>query len=240
MTDQRDDTPVDTIRNLRREIDNLRVAAERRNRQLDALGIVWCDGGCARGMHRFSPDRDVTPAMIADLVRNAGRAVRWYVNHAGKRAADKQAAWQAARDEIIENVPGPFRAMVEHASKPIPATVYMVQEWGIEHREVLGIYASERTAVEAVRQRLLTHDGWICQGAVYRAHRRRVWRTRRQATAHRWVGARLWLRYQLERTSFRRVCGHAEARPLWVWSTTRATGDGVDYRLGVFVYEVTP
>lgn len=46
-------------------------------------------------------------------------------------------------------------------------TVYMVQEWGIEHREVLGVYASERSAVETVR-----HDGWICRGAVQRAHRR--------------------------------------------------------------------
>lgn len=119
-------------------------------------------------------------------------------------------------------------------------TVYLVQEWGIEYRDVLGVYASERSAVEAVRQRLLNLDGWNCQGAVQRAHRRRVWRTRRQATAHRWVGARSWLRYQLERTSFRRVRGHAEAQPLWVWSTDRATGDGPHDRLGVFVYEVAP
>ncbi len=122
------------------------------------------------------------------------------------------------------------------------ATVYLVQEWGIEYCEVLGVYASERSAVEAIRERLLNHDGWNCQGAVQRAHRRRVWRRRWQVTAHRWVGARPWLRYQLARTSFRRVRGHGhtEARPLWVWSTDRAAGDGPSDRLGVFVYEVTP
>ena len=119
-------------------------------------------------------------------------------------------------------------------------TVYLLQEWGIEYREVLGVYASERSAVEAVRQRLLTYDGWNCQGAVQRAHRRRVWMTRSLVTAHRWVGARPWLRYQLARTSFRRVREHAEARPLWVWSTDRTAGDGPSDRLGVFVYEVTP
>lgn len=118
-------------------------------------------------------------------------------------------------------------------------TVYMVQEWGIEYCEVLGVYASERSAVEAVRQRLLNHDGWNCQGAVQRAHRRRVWRTRRQAMAHRWVGSRPWLRYQLERASFRRVRRHAEARPLWVWSTDHAQVTGGD-RIGVFVREMAP
>lgn len=58
------------------------------------------------------------------------------------------------------------------------------------------------------------YSGLTDGGAVQRAHRRRVWRIRRQVTRHRWVG------------------------PLWVWSTgfDRATG----YCLGVFAYEVTP
>ena len=97
-TDDRDET----IKRLRREITHMREAAEERNRQLDALGIVWCSGGCPGGMLRFHPDREVTAQMVADLWRNAKRAASWYVSRAGKHlpGADREPAWARARAEL--------------------------------------------------------------------------------------------------------------------------------------------
>ena len=108
------------ISNQRHELANNARVIEQRNRQLDALGVVWCDGGCTGGMHRYQPSRPVSAGAVALLVTNAGRAVRWFVSHAGKRAADRQAAWAAARDTLLAEVPGPFRSMVRHASGPTP------------------------------------------------------------------------------------------------------------------------
>ena len=111
------------IRDLRREIDNMRVVVERRNRQLDALGVVWCDGGCDGGMHRYSPDREVTAQQVADLVVNAGRAVDWFVSHAGRvrdRAGDRRTAWDEALAELQAATPEAFRVMVDRAAARAP------------------------------------------------------------------------------------------------------------------------
>lgn len=63
---------------LRREItDNERVL-HRKNKELDALGIVWCSGGCDGGMARYTK-AEVTEEMVKFLERNAERA-RTHVN----------------------------------------------------------------------------------------------------------------------------------------------------------------
>lgn len=61
---------------LRRQ---LRFANERnheRNLQLDALHFVWCDGGCSRGVHRWT-DEEVTEELVAEAERNTARLRRW-------------------------------------------------------------------------------------------------------------------------------------------------------------------
>ena len=40
------------------QIDHMRQVLERKNRQLDALHMVWCDGSCPSGVHRYQ-DLDV-------------------------------------------------------------------------------------------------------------------------------------------------------------------------------------
>lgn len=107
----------------------------------------------------------------------------------------------------------------------MPQTVYLAKRWYYDDSEIIGVYGSERAAIEGVRQRAFNHDGWL-EGAVQRAHWRRVWRRRRDASTQRWVGARPWLRYPLKSEDFvRRSQG-------MVWSTKR----GVGY--GVFPYQV--
>lgn len=109
-TDDRDET----IKRLRREVTHMRKAAEERNHQLDALGIVWCSGGCPGGMLRYHPDREVTAQMVADLWRNAKRAASWYVARAGKclPGTGREPAWARAREEL--QAAGVTSAEAEH------------------------------------------------------------------------------------------------------------------------------
>lgn len=75
------------IRKLKEEVTVQREALERRNKEVDALGRVWCDGGCYGGMNRYRNYKEppnVTSGQVAFLLRNARRAYSWYVNHGGR------------------------------------------------------------------------------------------------------------------------------------------------------------
>jgi hypothetical protein len=71
------------IANLRSQIRRMQVALEDRNRQLDAMHWVWCDGGCQSGVHRFDgkgPEA-ITQEVVDIAVRNTERLKRWFANH---------------------------------------------------------------------------------------------------------------------------------------------------------------
>jgi hypothetical protein len=53
------------------------LVLERKNRELDALHYVWCDGGCERGVHRWS-DALVTRELVEAAERNTRRLRGWY------------------------------------------------------------------------------------------------------------------------------------------------------------------
>lgn len=61
-----------TIKRLQDQITKL-------NGQVDILGRVWCDGGCKGGMNRFQ-DNQPTLDQIVFIVRNALRAMTWWIN----------------------------------------------------------------------------------------------------------------------------------------------------------------
>lgn len=73
------------------------------NMQVDALGRVWCSGGCTGGMHRHQPEPP-TAEQVAFLVQNALRAVSWYVNAAGKKDREtgtlRSLLWDEARERL--------------------------------------------------------------------------------------------------------------------------------------------
>lgn len=61
------------------EITHLAQVLERKNRELDALHYVWCDGGCRGGVHRWQSDRVlVTEELVERAERNTRRLRRWY------------------------------------------------------------------------------------------------------------------------------------------------------------------
>lgn len=78
------------VEELRSKVRELRALVRERedqlaekNRELDALHYVWCDGGCRGGAHRYAED-SLTLDIVARAIRNTDRLVQWYVNNAGK------------------------------------------------------------------------------------------------------------------------------------------------------------
>jgi hypothetical protein len=65
------------VRRQAHEIREMQLALERKNRELDALHYVWCDGGCERGIHRWS-DALVTRDLVRTAERNTRRLRSWY------------------------------------------------------------------------------------------------------------------------------------------------------------------
>jgi hypothetical protein len=78
---------------LRRQLRNATENNALRNKQLDALHMVWCDGGCNGGMHRYTDK--LTPDEVLDAVAvaeaNIVRMKRWAA----------AAAYRAARGTSI-------------------------------------------------------------------------------------------------------------------------------------------
>lgn len=68
---------------LKRALTNARQSNEQRNRELDALHYVWCDGGCEGGVHRYDEQGPgaVTLDVVTAAIRNTERLVSWFVNH---------------------------------------------------------------------------------------------------------------------------------------------------------------
>ena len=67
------------VADLRSQVDHMRQVLERKNRLLDALHVVWCDGGCPGGVHRYQ-DADVlvTEELVVAAERNTARLRDWY------------------------------------------------------------------------------------------------------------------------------------------------------------------
>lgn len=76
----------ETIRKQRAEIDLMRKAAEKRNRELDALHYVWCNGGCESGVHRYGEHPPLTKELVEEAIRNTNRLVTWLGSHSFKLA----------------------------------------------------------------------------------------------------------------------------------------------------------
>jgi hypothetical protein len=65
---------------IRRQLTIHQEGAERRNKQLDALNLVYCDGGCEGGVRRQdgTSAKDVTLEVVTLAVENTNRLVNWW------------------------------------------------------------------------------------------------------------------------------------------------------------------
>jgi hypothetical protein len=69
-------------------IQELQELLHQKNRELDALGRVWCDGGCGSGMFRWAEREPLTEDELRFVERNTRRMRTWHQN------AKFRAAWQ--------------------------------------------------------------------------------------------------------------------------------------------------
>ena len=76
--------PPDDITRLREEIRRMQLCLERKNRALDALHWVWCDGGCDTGTHRWTP-QTVTEDVVVEAEQHAQRLRTWWSNYQYRR-----------------------------------------------------------------------------------------------------------------------------------------------------------
>ncbi len=68
------------------EINNMREIATLRNKQMEALHMVWCNGGCAGGVG----DREnLTREKVLEAVSYTNRLVSWWNNRAYKDAGHR-------------------------------------------------------------------------------------------------------------------------------------------------------
>lgn len=85
----------------RRELANLYDVLHRKNLELDALHMVWCDGGCVNGVHRWT-DEPITEEIVALAERNTKRLRHWFdVVQFRLKHAPMQSEWQQERAERL-------------------------------------------------------------------------------------------------------------------------------------------
>jgi hypothetical protein len=89
------DGVIESNRRLRAQVQQFKEALEAKNTELDALGYVWCTGGCAGGQHRYTEPKEITSDMIARLV---GVVLRIYARGANTGVIDERKnQWQTQR-----------------------------------------------------------------------------------------------------------------------------------------------
>jgi hypothetical protein len=66
----------------KKELTQIKESLERKNRQLDALHFVWCDGGCNSGVHRWiGKKEDITDELVTQAQGSIRRLSKWYENY---------------------------------------------------------------------------------------------------------------------------------------------------------------
>jgi hypothetical protein len=71
------------VRYHKRLITHIQKILEEKNKMLDALHYVWCDGGCGGGVHRYKEmaNTPLTEEIVKKAERNSYRLRLWYVNN---------------------------------------------------------------------------------------------------------------------------------------------------------------
>lgn len=86
-----------------RQIRYMQVALEEKNRMLDVLHMVWCDGGCKSGVHRYDGQGPaaVTDAVVDTAVTNLlavlmDETLPAHLRHAAIRYVGRLITWRAS------------------------------------------------------------------------------------------------------------------------------------------------
>lgn len=73
----------------RRRFTELQNILAHKNKQLDALGHVWCSGGCEGGAARYENPDTITEETVQLVEKNTLRLRTWWENRKAKAASRK-------------------------------------------------------------------------------------------------------------------------------------------------------
>lgn len=85
-------TIEDIIQDQKRHITMMRESLEEKNKMLDALHYVWCDGGCGGGVHRYTSMKGVelTEEIVKKAESNTYRLRTWFINNKFRKMPDNK------------------------------------------------------------------------------------------------------------------------------------------------------
>jgi len=109
------------VASLRHQLAMQSARNRERNLQLDALHFVWCNGGCATGVHRWT-DGAVTEELVREAERNTRRLRTWWEHRRRKPGAPPPTVGEEPSDAVRLlwldrpwSVPEILRRLVEDA-----------------------------------------------------------------------------------------------------------------------------
>lgn len=85
-----------TILKLRREVTMACENNSKRNRLLDGLHYVWCDGGCHSGVHRYH-DAPIDEELVSLVERNTKRLRGWWTNYKARLTYGEVPRWPISK-----------------------------------------------------------------------------------------------------------------------------------------------
>jgi iron only hydrogenase large subunit-like protein len=99
------------IQNHKRQITNMRKCLEEKNKMLDALHYVWCDGGCIGGIHRYNAMKDVelTEEIVKKAESNTYRLRTWFINYKFRKLSNDKKnkyfeSWRYKIKQILRKI----------------------------------------------------------------------------------------------------------------------------------------
>jgi len=80
----------------KRVITNIQESLTHKNKALDSMMWVWCNGGCYTGVRRYT-DGKITENIVRIAEANTKRLRTWFTNHKWKVAQDRMSKGQHER-----------------------------------------------------------------------------------------------------------------------------------------------
>lgn len=68
-----------------RTIKILQDCLHEKNLDLDAMGFIWCDGGCEGGVYRYN-NKELTEEILQRAEKNVKRMRTWFENNKDKKS----------------------------------------------------------------------------------------------------------------------------------------------------------
>lgn len=117
----------DEVETLKSQLTAQRRMNEQRNRELDALGYVWCDGGCAGGVLRYHRDEQSAKRDLDRYEENAEK-ITWEIVAAAIDNVNRLASWFNARQSRLRHAGKPSQSLAGLPKRQF-VTLKLFERW---------------------------------------------------------------------------------------------------------------